>query len=462
MKIRDISRMAWDQVKRRKVVTGLCMTGISIGCAAIIVALSVGQSAQVYVTDQVNANFKMDEIMVSPGGGIPSNGGQSAGGGSGGGDDNLNQGMLTDQKLEIIRGLNHVKAASPFQEAGYLQMVTVDNKISDVKIVVTDLQKLTAYDHKFKQGGANDQVGTIVLNHGATLGLIDLETREKLFEQMSSGPYNPELYQQYEKLSTVPSELYRKQVQIQAQDYSSTSQTIKLSSPLQIGGILALPKGMDEQRASYDKIMYMSPETAQQLSKELTFDNSTSSSLSLPPEGSYNSVTVKVDDVANIKSVEQMIQKLTLNAQDNLYQQEMLKEQFDMIKMAALGIGVFILIIASISIIVAMTMSTHQRRRQIGIMKVLGANMGQIRNMFITEAALLGLLGGLLGVAFSYLIVMGLNKLVGSAGEGMNFFIPTMNLPVGMSFAIMTGVLSGIYPAISASRTDALTAIKRD
>ncbi|MFD1907016.1 ABC transporter permease [Paenibacillus rhizoplanae] len=58
MKIRDISRMAWEQVKRRKVVTGLCMTGISIGCAAIIVALSVGQSAQVYVTEQVNQNFK--------------------------------------------------------------------------------------------------------------------------------------------------------------------------------------------------------------------------------------------------------------------------------------------------------------------------------------------------------------------------------------------------------------------
>lgn len=208
--------------------------------------------------------------------------------------------------------------------------------------------------------------------------------------------------------------------------------------------------------------MYMSPETAQQLSKELVFDNSTTSVLTLPPEGSYNSITVKVDDVANIKPVEQMIQKLSLNAQDNLFQQEMLKEQFDMIKMAALGIGVFILIIASISIIVAMTMSTHQRRRQIGIMKVLGANMGQIRNMFITEAALLGLLGGMLGVAFSYLIVMALNKLVGSAGDGMNFFIPTMNLPIGISFAIMTGVLSGIYPAISASRTDALTAIKRD
>ncbi|MNN85056.1 hypothetical protein D3C81_2022970 [compost metagenome] len=67
-----------------------------------------------------------------------------------------------------------------------------------------------------------------------------------------------------------------------------------------------------------------------------------------------------------------------------------------------------------------------------------------------------------MGVAFSYLIVMGLNKLVGTAGAGLTFFIPLMTIPVGLAFAIMTGVLSGIYPAISASRTDALTAIKRD
>ncbi|WNS45444.1 ABC transporter permease [Paenibacillus sp. MMS20-IR301] len=461
MKIRDISRMAWEQVKRRKVVTGLCMTGISIGCAAIIVALSVGQSAQVYVTEQVNQSFKMDEIMVSPGGGIPSNGGKSATA-SGDANENLDPGKLTKQKLEIIQGLNHVKAASPFQEAGYLQVMTMDNKIGDARVIVADLQMLTAYDHKFKQGGANDQVGSIVLNYGATLGLIDLETRQKLYDKMGSDPFNQDVQDQYRQLSIQPSELYRKQIQIQAQDYSTTTPTTKLSSPLQVSGILAGPKGVDDMQASYDKIIYMSPETAVQLQKELVFDNSTTSVLNLPEEGSYSSVTVKVDDVAYIKQVEQMIQKLSLNASDNLYQQDMLKEQFDMIKMAALGIGVFILIIASISIIVAMTMSTHQRRRQIGIMKVLGANMGQIRNMFITEAALLGLLGGLLGVLFSYLIVMVLNKLVGSAGQGLNFFIPLMNLPVGMSFAIMTGVLSGIYPAISASRTDALTAIKRD
>ncbi|MEK4064894.1 MULTISPECIES: ABC transporter permease [Paenibacillus] len=460
MKIRDITRMAWDQVKRRKVVTGLCMTGLSIGCAAIIVALSVGQSAQNYMTDEVNRSFKMDEIMVSPGGGIPSRGGGGSSKAPAETNENLNPGKLTEQKLEIIRGLDHVVAAAPFQDVGYLQIVTVDNKIGDARVIATDLEMLNKYGHTYKQGGGSNLPGMTVLNYGATLGLIDNETRTKLYERLSADPFNQELNAQYTSMTLLPSEMYRQQLQIQAQDYSSASGAIKLSSPLQVGGILANPTGTSDERASYDKIMYISQDTAVQLGKELAFDNM--SVINVPEEGSYNSVTVKVDDVENIKQVEQMIQKLSLTTSNNLYQMDMLKEQFDTIKMAALGIGVFILVIASISIIVAMTMSTHQRRRQIGIMKVLGANMRQIRNMFITEAALLGLLGGLLGVLFSYLIVNGLNKLVGTAGDGIHFFIPETNLPIGLVFAIMTGVLSGIYPAISASRTDALTAIKRD
>ncbi|WP_178382847.1 ABC transporter permease [Paenibacillus sp. P46E] len=466
MRIRDISRMAWDQVKRRKVVTGLCMTGISIGCAAIIVALSVGQSAQVYVTNEVNRNFKMDEITVSPGGGLPSPGGKGAGGGSGSGvNSNLDPGKLTFQKLKIIQGLNHVVAAAPFEDNGYRQMITVDNKIADVQVIATDLRMLNKFDKSFKQGGASDIPGMVVLNYGATLGLIDIETRQNIYDRMNSDPFNQEVSSQYNNLMLIPSEMYRQQVQLQAQDYSASAPNgvgpTKLSSPLQVGGILANPPGTSDDRATYEKVMYVSLETAAQLQHELSFTDANGTVPSLE-EGSYNSVTVKVDSVDNIKPLEALIQKLSLSANDNLYQQEQLKEQFDTIKMAALGIGVFILVIASISIIVAMTMSTHQRRRQIGIMKVLGANMGQIRNMFITEAALLGLLGGLLGVLFSYLIVMALNKLVGTAGEGLNFFIPLTTLPIGLSFAIMTGVLSGIYPAISASRTDALTAIKRD
>ncbi|NUU62270.1 ABC transporter permease [Paenibacillus agri] len=459
MRVRDISRLAWDQIKRRKVVTGLCMAGISIGCAAIIVALSLGDSAQAYTEKEINSRFKMDEITVTPNSGVPN---QGKNGSQGEGDnEKLDPGKLTRQKLEIISGLKHVNAAAPFQEIGWLQMLTIDNKISDIQVIGTNLSLLTKYDNTFKQGGPSELAGMAVLNYGATLGLIDNETRQSLYEAMGNDPYNNDLRLQYDNLSRMPTDLYQQQIQFQSTDYSNGKSIV--SSSIRVMGILAKPKGMDENMAMYDKKIYVSLETAERLRDELNLNNDSNGQA-----GVYNNAIIKVDSIDNIVALEKLIQKLTLNTSTNLYQKEMLAEQFSMIKKVALGVGIFILIIASISIIVAMTMSSHQRRRQIGIMKVLGANMRQIRNMFITEAALLGFLGGLLGVVFSYLIVTGMNKIIGSAGGmggsegGLVIAIPLMTIPIGIAFAIMTGVLSGIYPAISASRTNALTAIKRD
>ncbi|OMD38933.1 ABC transporter permease [Paenibacillus odorifer] len=438
------------------------MAGISIGCAAIIVALSIGDSAQSYTEREINRNFKMDEITVSPNGGIPSQGGGSGGSGSSAANEKLDPGRLTAQKLEIIKGLRHVTAAAPFQELGYIQMLTIDNKITDVQLIGTDLRLLTKYDKKFKQGGASDLVGMAVLNYGATVGLIDNETRQRLFEQLSTDPYNNKLMEQYNSLSMLPTDMYKQQVQLQSFDPASQTGGMLVSSPIQVVGILDNPSGTNEDMAMYDKKIYVSLETGERLVEQMKLSSGTAGQ-----KGVYNSAIVKVDSTENIVELEKLIQKLTLTTSTNLYQKEALADTFSMVKKAALGIDVFILIIASISIIVAMTMSTHQRRRQIGIMKVLGANMGQIRNMFITEAALLGMLGGLLGIAFSYLIVLGINKLIGNSsgmggGEPLVIYIPLMTLPVGIAFAVMTGVLSGIYPAISASRTNALTAIKRD
>ncbi|MEC0092026.1 ABC transporter permease [Paenibacillus macquariensis] len=458
MRISDISRLAWDQVTRRKVVTGLCMAGISIGCAAIIVALSIGESAKSYSEKQLNQSFKMDEITVTANGGIPSQGG----GGTPEVSDKLDPGKLTRQKLEIIQKLKHVNAAAPFQELGYSQMLTMDNRVGDVQVIGTDLHLLTKYDKTFLQGGASDLPRMAVLNYGATLGLIDDETKRKILEGFGNDPYNVQLREQFDSLSVLPSQMYQQQFQLQFKDYSNPASKIQQSAPLRVFGILNKASGADDLMESYNKIIYVSLETAQQLVEELNMTNGT-----VGQEGVYNSAIVKVDSTDNIVQVEKLIQKLTLTTSTNLYQLEQLADEFNMFKKVALGVGVFILIIASISIIVAMTMSTHQRRRQIGIMKVLGANMGQIRNMFITEAALLGMMGGMLGVLISYLIVFGINKLIGTAagpvpGNGIIINIPIMTIPIGIAFAVMTGVFSGIYPAISASRTNALTAIKRD
>lgn len=275
LRISDISRLAWEQVKRRKVVTGLCMAGISIGCAAIIVALSIGDSAQSYTEREINRNFKMDEITVSPNGGIPSQGGGSGGSGSSAANEKLDPGRLTAQKLEIIKGLRHVTAAAPFQELGYIQMLTIDNKITDVQLIGTDLRLLTKYDKKFKQGGASDLVGMAVLNYGATVGLIDNETRQRLFEQLSTDPYNNKLMEQYNSLSMLPTDMYKQQVQLQSFDPASQTGGMLVSSPIQVVGILDNPSGTNENMAMYDKKIYVSLETGERLVEQMKLSSGT-------------------------------------------------------------------------------------------------------------------------------------------------------------------------------------------
>lgn len=146
MRIRDITSLAWDQIKRRKVVTALCMTGISIGCASLIVAMSVGESAQQYSLDEMNRNFKMNEITVKPNVGISTKGSGTSKKG------NFDRGKLTEQKIELIKNLPHVTAVAPFMQVESFEMVTIDNNINYVEVLGTDLQSLTSFDKSFEQG----------------------------------------------------------------------------------------------------------------------------------------------------------------------------------------------------------------------------------------------------------------------------------------------------------------------
>ncbi|MFK4168922.1 ABC transporter permease [Paenibacillus lautus] len=425
------------------------MTGISIGCAAIIVAISIGNGAQSYLETEIIGGMKLDEITVTPQstGGPGEGGGQSAGG---------ERGLLTDDKVQVIQGFNHVKSVVATKQLGYFRTISSDNLIHEgINIVAVDLSKLQEQGNRFKEGGPLEQIGAVVLNYGATTGWKDAETSERLNNMMNSDPNNPQLWEEFQKYESTVSEMIGKNVQLEQMDNDK-----KLLSPqLYVGGVLDVPKGRDAQFAFYDRQAYISFDTAEWLTDSLNLQKGPATKQRV-----YDNLTVKVEDLQYIKPLEDLISKLALNASDNLAMRDQVASQLDTFKAIALGVGVFILLLASISIIVAMTMSTHQRRRQIGIMKVLGANMPQIRNMFIVEASLLGLLGGLLGIVFAYLIIKGLNSFImASAGmSGLQIAVTAETLPTGIAFAVMTGIFSGIYPAISAARTNALLAIKRD
>lgn len=449
MKLKDYVRLGWDQLRRRKVVTALCTIGIAIGSASIMVALGFGESIQHYSQKQMSFYLKTDEITIMD---------QS--------NDPNSPAKLTTSKLDLIRTFPHVKSVASFQELGQFSFTVDDGKQSYLRLIATELSELEAFDSKFQQGGAGTQENSIVLNYGTTLGVLDAKTMEVRNKLMQQNP-TKEQAETYRQMGAIPYPLYQKQILIKEDNLQSRSDGTNEASAVQpkevslrVTGILKKPDGMPDSMLQGNKTAYVSPQTGQKILEAL---NKASNNGRVQ----YQEVKVKVDSSANVKQVDEWIKKLQLQTQTNLYQEDRMKGEFAIVRLLLTGVGLFVLLVASISIVVAMTMSTHQRRRQIGIMKVLGANLKQIRNMFIVESSLLGMLGGLVGIILSYWVIWGINLIIiffdSGPGETVEIlFLSLWILPVGMFFAVMTGVLSGLYPAIKASRTDALTAIKRE
>lgn len=456
MRLRDYIALGWDQLRRRKVVTLLCVMGIAIGSASIVVALAFGESISHYSMKQMSYYLKSDEITVMNN----SNRSQQT--------TAVDDFGITKQKLNLIKSLPHVKTAASYRGVGSMEFVVDESKTGRLDITATDLETLADFGLEFQQGAPVDQDNAIVLSYTATIGLRDRQASLSQSSNRLQMELETAIIQGREQAPIIPYPLYRKQIRL-IQTVPMADGTVRtVEFPVRVVAIEKRPESTSDRSLYFSqKTAYISHGLAEQIRETVNaISGKGTSGVNLG--GGFDNVRVKVDQAANVEKTDKLIQSLKLRTMNNLSRQESMSKEFAIIRIIFGGAGMFILFVASISIIVAMTMSTHQRRRQIGIMKVLGANLRQIRNMFVVESALLGVMGGLVGIMFAYWVIWGINLILiktNTTGGGQDaeiLFISFWILPLGLFFAMLTGIMSGIFPAIKASRTDALTAIKRE
>jgi len=125
--------------------------------------------------------------------------------------------------------------------------------------------------------------------------------------------------------------------------------------------------------------------------------------------------------------------------------------------------------VAALGITNTMIMSIYERTREIGIMKVIGAALKDIKRLFLFEAGMIGFLGGIMGIGISYLLSLLLNALSANAGYymGMGGEVKISVIPLWLVFAViglstLVGLVSGYYPARRAMKLSALEAIKTE
>lgn len=178
----------------------------------------------------------------------------------------------------------------------------------------------------------------------------------------------------------------------------------------------------------------------------------------------YTNLRVIVDDVDNLEKIEKDIRKLGYNTQSEAGSADEIKKQTMQVTLILGGIGSVAFIVSAIGIINTMLMSIYERQKEIGVMKVIGASINDIRGMFLIESGFIGFFGGIIGLLISLGVGKIINKLL--AGGGMfggsgNVIAISFGLAiVGVGFSSLVGVLAGYIPARRATKLSAIEALR--
>lgn len=174
-----------------------------------------------------------------------------------------------------------------------------------------------------------------------------------------------------------------------------------------------------------------------------------------------NSVTGKAAAAEEAEGLFRRIRKLPLGAANNftIMQNDGMAADFlaivGYIGWAALIIGIITLIGSVIGLMNIMLVSVAERTREIGISKALGARSSVIKRQFLTEAILISLFGGGIGIIIG-LLTGNILSLFFSTG----FIIPWLWIGMGVTLCAVVGIISGIFPAIKAAGLDPIVALR--
>jgi putative ABC transport system permease protein len=134
---------------------------------------------------------------------------------------------------------------------------------------------------------------------------------------------------------------------------------------------------------------------------------------------------------------------------------KMLIKNIRYVTIAATIIGLITLAGAAIGLMNIMLVSVTERTREIGIRKAIGATRRLIRNQFLTEAIVIGQLGGLLGIVLGILIGNVISYFIGST-----FIIPWLWILTGVLLCLAVALVSGILPAQKAANLDPIESLR--
>jgi putative ABC transport system permease protein len=177
-------------------------------------------------------------------------------------------------------------------------------------------------------------------------------------------------------------------------------------------------------------------------------------------------ISVKAANINNLEDTKEELRGILRKARHvapgaeddfSINQQDLIIQKFNVIGGVVAGIGIFItalsLFVGAIGIMNIMFVSVTERTKEIGIRKAIGARRGTILLQFLVEAAILSLMGGIIGVIIAYPLSLVINQVLPTS-------MPLSVVAVALFLSILVGMVSGFLPANRASKLDPVEALR--
>lgn len=441
MSTRDLIMMAVRNLWKRKLRTFLTILGVVIGTTSIVVMISIGIGMNESFQKQVEEWGSLQVIDVYGNNGdmfISSDSDQNKG-------KPKKNVALDGAAIEKFRQMEYVEAVSPIVRES--MMLVCGKYVSDASFIGLDPGAMEALGYKVEEGRtltAEDQEGIVI------------------GRSVVSGFYNPKLSWQMQMQAEPPEINVMEDKILLTYDWSyGTQYADKSIKAIKTPVLGIMPEGGGN---GYSVVMPLKQMEKIQKEKEAwrKKQGGYSGSGTQKKKGEYQQVAVKVSDLNKVQEVQQQIKDMGFQASSLTDQLETMKETTKMLRIVLGAIGAVSLIVAAIGITNTMVMAIYERTREIGIMKVIGASLRDIKLLFLTEAAFIGFAGGVLGIVTSFLMSLLVNLVATKQASEMTSSIPIWLYLSAVAFATIIGVLSGYLPAKRAMKLSALTAIKTE
>lgn len=455
MKFLDLLQMSAANLWRRRLRTVLTVLGVVIGTASIVVMLSLGFGLNKSTMEQIKESGGLTTINVSYGDDTQiSSASLEDSDGTESSSDTL---KLDDEAIEEISKLDHVIVASPVLNVSAIARQGIyEGYLNIVGMTVEALNRLN-----------------IPLDEG-TMPIEGEDLKFVFGNQVLGEFYNRKTEEGYWETGELPDVdvidkplfvVFDTEAYYDAQDGEGASPKKYVISNN------AVQQGNMEDYNDYSWNVYADIEALKtQLRK--AFKGKAIPGQPATKSGKfygnfeYSQAYVQVDDMNNVTSVQKEISTLGYEATSNAEYLETMQKQYQSIQAVLGGIGAVSLFVAAIGIANTMMMSIYERTKEIGIIKVLGCGLGNIRTMFLTEAAFIGFIGGLFGLILSYFISFLINKFLSGAfgytDSQVLSYIPLWLPLIALVFAVLVGMLAGFFPALRAMKLSPLAAIRNE